>query len=320
MKQLYQCRLKCELPRIVDSLVESVGATPKVNHIDKYDLPSRRAILAIVDDLFSLLFPGYVRQDLCHANLAYFIGDRIDRLFVSLRAEITKALVHEGATGGAGLPPGDAEHEAEEIAVRFLERLPDVRAACETDVEAAYDGDPAAKSFSEIVFAYPGLQAIATYRLAHELLLLGTPLVPRFMCETAHSRTGIDIHPGATIGHGFCIDHGTGIVIGETTEIGDRVQIYHGVTLGAFSPRKGQALRGMKRHPTIEDDVTIYPNATILGGETVIGRGSVIGGNVWLTQSVPADSTVALDAPPHKIIRSGKDKSRRPAAEKQKKE
>jgi serine O-acetyltransferase len=186
--------------------------------------------------------------------------------------------------------------DAGAVVAGFLRRLPAVRARLAEDVEAAFEGDPAAKSYAEIVSAYPSLWAVATHRAAHELHRLGVPLVPRILSEHAHARTGIDIHPGATIGRRFFIDHGTGVVIGETAEIGDRVVIYQGVTLGALAPRAGQVLRGQKRHPTLEDDVTIYAGATILGGETVIGRGSVIGGNVWLTHSVPPCSKVQIEA------------------------
>ena len=187
----------------------------------------------------------------------------------------------------------------------FVARLPAVRALLAEDVEAAFDGDPAAKSYAEIVSAYPSVWAVASYRIAHELYGLGVPLVPRIMSEHAHARTGIDIHAGARIGRRFFIDHGTGVVIGETAEIGDRVVLYQGVTLGAIAPRKGQVLRGVKRHPTIEDDVTIYAGATILGGDTVIGRGSVIGGNVWLTQSVPPCSKVQIEPPRLQLQRDG---------------
>lgn len=181
------------------------------------------------------------------------------------------------------------------VVTGFVGRLAGVRALLAEDVEAAFEGDPAAKSYAEIVAAYPAVRAIATYRVAHELHGLGVPLVPRIMTEHAHARTGIDIHPGAKIGRRFFIDHGTGVVIGETAEIGDRVVVYQGVTLGALAPRAGQVLRGVKRHPTIEDDVTLYASAAILGGDTVIGRGSVIGGNVWLTHSVPPCSKVQIE-------------------------
>jgi serine O-acetyltransferase len=193
----------------------------------------------------------------------------------------------------------------EAVVERFVARLAEVRALLAEDVEAALEGDPAAKSFAEIVAAYPSIQAIATYRLAHELHALGVPLLPRIMAEHAHARTGIDIHPGARIGRRFFIDHGTGVVIGETSEIGDRVRLYHGVTLGAFSPRRGQTIRGTKRHPTLGDDVTVYPCATILGGETVIGSGSVINGNAYVTESVPPRSRVVPEPPRQEIRQRG---------------
>ena len=193
--------------------------------------------------------------------------------------------------------PASPDVDPEWLVARFVERLPEVRACLAEDVEAAHEGDPASKSFAEIVVAYPSIQAVTVHRLAHQLFRLGVPVLARIMAEYAHGRTGIDIHPGARIGRRFFIDHGTGVVIGETTLIGDRVQIYQGVTLGALSPRRGQKLRGVKRHPTIEDDVTIYAGTTILGGDTVIGRGSVIGGNVWLTHSVPPESVVLIESP-----------------------
>jgi serine O-acetyltransferase len=193
--------------------------------------------------------------------------------------------------------PASPYVDPEWVVARFVECLPQVRACLAEDVEAAHEGDPASKSFAEIVVAYPSIQAVTVHRLAHQLFLLGVPVLARVMSEYAHGTTGIDIHPGANIGRRFFIDHGTGVVIGETTLIGDRVQIYQGVTLGALAPRGGQKLRGVKRHPTIEDDVTIYAGTTILGGETVIGRGSVIGGNVWLTHSVPPESVVLIESP-----------------------
>jgi serine O-acetyltransferase len=190
---------------------------------------------------------------------------------------------------------------AEAIAAEFVARLPRVRGLLAEDLEAAFEGDPAAKSFAEIVVAYPSIQAIAVYRLAHELVALGAPQLPRIMAEYAHDRTGIDIHPGARIGRRIFIDHGTGVVIGESADIGDNARIYQGVTLGAFSPRRGQTIRGTKRHPTIEDDVTIYAGATILGGETVIGRGSVISGNAVITESIPPGSRVVPEAPRQEV-------------------
>lgn len=194
---------------------------------------------------------------------------------------------------------------AEAIAAEFVARLPKVRSLLAEDLEAAFEGDPAAKSFAEIVVAYPSIQAIAVYRLAHELVALGAPLLPRIMAEYAHDRTGIDINPGARIGRRIFIDHGTGVVIGESADIGDNVRIYQGVTLGAFSPRRGQTIRGTKRHPTIEDDVTIYAGATILGGETVIGRGTVVSGNAVITESVPPNSRVVPEPQRQEVRQRG---------------
>lgn len=201
---------------------------------------------------------------------------------------------------------------AEDVTAAFIGQLPAVRALLSDDVEAAFESDPSAKSFGEILVAYPSIHAIATYRLAHVLVELNVPQIPRMMSEYAHARTAIDIHPGAIIGRRFFIDHGTGVVIGETSEIGDNVRFYHAVTLGAFSPRRGQTIRGTKRHPTIEDDVTIYPGATILGGETVVGEGSVVNGNAYVTESVPPGSRVVPEAP-RQEVRSAKpdDRQRR---------
>ncbi|MEE8580351.1 MAG: serine O-acetyltransferase EpsC [Myxococcota bacterium] len=197
--------------------------------------------------------------------------------------------------------------KVEAIVRRFMARLPGIRRMLAEDVEAALEGDPAAKSFAEIVVSYPSIRALAVYRIAHELHRLGVPLLPRIMSEYSHDHTGIDIHPGAQIGRRFFIDHGTGVVIGETTEIGDSVRLYQGVTLGAKSPRHGESLRGVKRHPIIEDEVTIYAGATILGGDVVIGQGSVIGGNVWLTESVPAGSRVVAESARH-LVRQRSDR------------
>jgi serine O-acetyltransferase len=201
------------------------------------------------------------------------------------------------------LPSGSTP---ESVAVRFMKRLADVRALLSQDVEAAYQGDPASQSYAEIAVSYPSIRALAIYRVAHELHEIGVPLLPRIMTEYAHDRTGMDIHPGARIGERFFVDHGTGVVIGETAEIGTRVRLYQGVTLGALSLRDGAALRGRKRHPTVEDDVTIYAGATILGGKTVIGQGSVIGGNVWLTRSVPPHSRVVAEPPQQQVSEDGK--------------
>ncbi|MDR1303591.1 MAG: serine O-acetyltransferase [Verrucomicrobiales bacterium] len=272
--------------RLLDSYAE-IGA---INHIDGVNLPDQQTVANLTRQLLQLLFPGYFQQlTVSDGGLAGKISAALDDIAAQLRPEIQKSLDYA--------PPADADVDrldtaAQTLTCEFLGRLPRVREILVTDVEAAYDGDPAATGLDEIILAYPGLEAIAVQRLAHELQKLKIALIPRMMTEWAHSRTGIDIHPGAEIGAHFFIDHGTGVVIGETTSIGNRVKIYHGVTLGAKSTSGGQELRGTKRHPTIEDDVTIYPGATILGGRTVIGAGSTVGGNVFLLNSVPPHSLV----------------------------
>ena len=245
-----------------------------------------------------ILYPGYVRRQNLHiGNVEYHVGDLIDGLHDKLTQQIARALRHE-CDDPQAVPdlegPGPAKDHRSDAPAAAL------RSVLELDVESAFLGDPAAKSHHEIIFCYPGLEAVTIYRLAHELLLLGVPLIPRMMTEYAHSKTGIDIHPGARIGPGFFIDHGTGVVIGETCDIGKNVKLYQGVTLGALSfPRDaaGNIIRGMKRHPTLEDEVVVYANATILGGDTVIGHHAVIGSNVWLTQGVEPYTVVLLEKP-----------------------
>jgi serine O-acetyltransferase len=291
-------RLKEGLSEITEALVATYAECKYINHLGHKPLPSREAVVEIIADLFDILYPGFQRRQNLHlGNVEYHVGDVVDRLHDTLTQQIARALRHEFSQEE---PHTDFEALAQQKAVEFLRRLPELRSILELDVEAAYLGDPAAKSYHEIVFCYPGLEAITTYRLAHELLLLGVPLIPRMMTEYAHSRTGIDIHPGARIGPGFFIDHGTGVVIGETCEIGRNVKLYQGVTLGALSfPRDaaGNLLRGRKRHPTLEDEVVVYANATILGGDTVIGHHAVIGSNVWLTHSVEPFTVVSLEKP-----------------------
>jgi serine O-acetyltransferase len=253
-------------------------------------------------DLLDILFPGYFRRQNLHiANVEYYVGDLIDGLHDKMIVQITRALRHEMENQAS---PEISKHDLEAIAQQrtldFLKKLPEIRMVLEHDVQAAFEGDPAAKGHHEIIFCYPGIEAISIYRLAHQLLLLGIPLIPRMMTEYAHSKTGIDIHPGARIGPRFFIDHGTGVVIGETCDIGVNVKLYQGVTLGALSFPKdssGNIIRGKKRHPTLEDDVVVYANATILGGDTIVGKGTVIGSNVWLTQSVAPGNVVALEKP-----------------------
>jgi serine O-acetyltransferase len=290
------------LRAVVAEMVRTCDNEKTVDHVGAALIPSKDEIIRILGILQDILFPGYFgRQELTHATLEYHLGNEMMTLFELLSAQISRSIRHE-CRRMDGLCVKCVQKGREE-AIAFMEKLPAIRRMLARDVRAHYDGDPASKSLDEIVFCYPGLFAIFVYRVAHELFVQGLPLMPRIMSEHAHSLTGIDIHPGAMIGTNFFIDHGTGVVIGETTEIGDRVRIYQGVTLGALSvPREsegGNSLRGRKRHPTIEDDVTIYAQATILGGDTVIGARCVIGGNVWLTSSVPSDTTVIIETPRH---------------------
>jgi serine O-acetyltransferase len=295
-------RLKEALPEITDALLATYAECGRTTHLGHRPLPSREAVVEIIHDLLDVLYPGiWRRQNLHIGNVEYHVGDVIDGLHDKLITQFTRALRHEhGCMPAESRPEIDLEALAQAKAMEFLRRLPEIRPILEQDVESAFAGDPAAKSYHEIIFCYPGMEAVTIYRLAHEMFLLGVPLVPRLMTEHAHAKTGIDIHPGARIGPGFFIDHGTGVVIGETCDIGRNVKLYQGVTLGALSfPRDGSGniIRGMKRHPTLEDEVVVYANATILGGDTVVGRHAVIGSNVWLTQSVPADTVVTLEKP-----------------------
>ncbi len=289
--------LKEGLPEITEALVATYTECKYINHLGHRPLPSREAVAEIVCDLLDILYPGFVRRQNLHiGNVEYHVGDLVDGLHDKLTQQIARALRHEFEHD----EPADFEAIAQQKAIGLLRRLPELRYLLEQDVQSAFLGDPAAKSHIEIVFCYPGLEAVTVYRVAHELFLQGVPLIPRMMTEWAHSKTGIDIHPGARIGPGFFIDHGTGVVIGETCDIGRNVKLYQGVTLGALSfPRDaaGNIIRGMKRHPTLEDEVVVYANATILGGETVIGHHAVIGSNVWLTSSVAPHTVVSLEKP-----------------------
>jgi serine O-acetyltransferase len=287
-----------EIPLIVEELRWSCQGTECFQHIGPEPLPSREAVVDLIRRVRRLLFPGYFSPEpLDEVNLGYYLGQEAVAFFEVLSRQITLSLRHECLR--YGLPCINCQERGQEEALRFMRRLPELRLTLATDVIAAYEGDPAAKSFDEVIFCYPGLLAVTVYRVAHQLYRQQVPLIPRIMTEYAHSLTGIDIHPGAAIGESFFIDHGTGVVIGETTEIGRRVRLYQGVTLGALSvpPDKVDSLRSQKRHPTVEDDVIIYAGATILGGQTVIGARSVIGGNVWLTESVPPDTKVFLKKP-----------------------
>lgn len=296
-------RLKEQLPELTDRIVQTYTQIGTINHLGHCPLPSYETIIAVTEDLKEVLFPGYRRRVGLHmGNVAYHVGDVIDRAHDTLTQQIGRALCHEAGRAACTDPQRRDDYEAlgQAKAVAFLEQLPDLRSILAADVEAAFAGDPACKSLDEVIFCYPGLEAITVYRLAHLLHKLEVPLIPRMMTEWAHGRTGIDIHPGATIGTHFFIDHGTGVVVGETSLIGQWVKLYQGVTLGALSfptDAEGNLVRGLKRHPTLEDRVVIYANATVLGGETTIGHDSVIGSSVWITRSVAPHTTVTLEKP-----------------------
>lgn len=286
----------------IEGLVDDIAATYRddtgINFIDASNLPVRDKIVEILDLLTELLFPGYTgKRTVTKANVNFVVIDILYHVYTELCEQVERAYKHRCKT--EQYDSGDCRRMAEEATEHLLNSLPRIRELLKGDVGAAYDGDPAAKSFEEIVISYPCIVAIATYRIAHELYVKQVPLIPRIMTECAHARTGIDIHPGAKIGRNFFIDHGTGVVIGETTIIGDNVKIYQGATLGALSfpkDERGRIIKGGKRHPTIADKVTIYAEATILGDVT-IGKGAVIGGNVWIKESVPAGVTVATPQP-----------------------
>lgn len=289
---------------IADALVRSYGqASAVMQHVNSYELPSTEQVARIVEQVRALVFPGFVGPSLARTTpteLRDHVRERIDELRNSMRRQIYRGLHHkvQASQGTNDLDCAHCATAAEGITQRFLSALPALRERIAIDVNAAYDSDPAATGTDEVIFCYPGIYAISVYRIAHALLLEGAKIIPRMMTELAHERTGIDIHPGAEIGDAFFIDHGTGVVVGETTVIGSRVRIYQGVTLGALSVARdahGPSAKA-KRHPTIEDDVVIYAGATILGGKTVIGRGAVIGGNCWVTDSVPPGVTLTLDS------------------------
>ncbi len=257
-------------------------------------LPDRSNIIILIKRLRSLMFPGYFEEkNFESVDAQYFVGNTLNGIRKELRKQVEIALMYTNESKSQA----QIAEQADETARYFISRLADIQKMLLKDVQAGFDGDPAAKSRQEIISSYPGVFAIFVYRMAHELYVKKVPFIPRIMTEYAHSRTGIDINPGASIGEYFFIDHGTGVVIGETTRIGDNVKLYQGVTLGALSTRKGQLLADVKRHPTIENHVTIYSGATILGGETVIGANSIIGGNTFITESVPAYTKVSLKAP-----------------------
>jgi serine O-acetyltransferase len=285
-----------DLESVIDRVAASYRGNREVDSLESAALPNRRAVIVALNHLKPVIYMGfYSTQPLSSGNLRYAISEHLHPAAEILVEQIGRALEYEQARGRATTLHDPQWSEA--VVMRLLNKLPEVRALMNEDVIAAFDGDPAAQSVEEVIFSYPAIQAITTYRIAHELYKEGVPMMPRILSEHAHGKTGIDIHPGAEIGRSFFIDHGTGTVIGETSIIGDNVRLYQGVTLGALSPRRDEsaAFRRKKRHPTIEDNVTIYSGATILG-DTVIGEGSIIGGNVWLVESVPPHSRVTYQA------------------------
>ncbi len=299
------------LGKLTADMLASYEAEPRTRRIGETFLPSRENIYDILDEIRELVFPGYFGHKLLtNENVGYHVGN----LLVRLGADLTEQIMHCICTGhrcpdcAASAPCNDMRvcaADAERMTTEFLQRIPGIRRLLALDAQAAYDGDPAARSIEEIIYCYPGFYAVTVYRIAYELHAIGVPLMPRIMSEHAHAVTGTDIHPGARIGESFFIDHATGVVIGETTKIGGNVKIYQGVTLGAKSfpkDERGRVIKGLQRHPTIEDDVTIYPNATILGGETVIGRGVTVGGNAYVTSSVEAGRLVRQESPRLEVL------------------
>jgi len=284
-----------KMEKLISEITHTYKGDSGTNFIDASNLPYRQKILEILDLLIEVLFPGYTgKRTVTKSNISFIIGDILYQVYTELSEQIERAYQYQCRIKKCD--GCDCRTMAENVARHLLTQLPKIRELLKSDVGAAFDGDPAAKSYEEIVISYPCITAIATYRIAHELYLKEVPLIPRIMSECAHSKTGIDIHPGAKIGKNFFIDHGTGVVIGETTVIGENVKIYQGTTLGAMSfpkDERGRIIKGGKRHPTLEDNVTIYAEATILGDVT-IGAGTVIGGNVWVKESVPAGVTITV--------------------------
>ena len=277
-----------QIEGIVDGILEDYRHGRDIDKLDPFQHPDKGVVIDMIGKLLRIVYPGFYRDRSYRMyNAKHNLSMLIEDVMYNLNKQIAIVL-------RTTMEETQAQEQAQQLSLEFFRAIPAVRAVAQTDVEAFYNGDPAAFSMEEIIFCYPGLFAITVYRLAHVLYSLGVPMLPRMMTEHAHSITGIDINPGATIGKHFFIDHGTGIVVGETTVIGDHVKIYQGVTLGALTTRGGQSLRGKKRHPTIEDNVTIYAGASILGGGTVIGRDSVIGSNVFITHSIPPCTTVSV--------------------------
>lgn len=288
------------LPKLVDKIIKNYETIGGMDHLEGKDLPSKKVVIEVLEDLFTVLFPGYLgKEDITNANIKYFLGNILNSVYTRLTNEVEKSLKYI-CRKITECPHDVCRQRAQVVVKELLEEIPEIRKVLSGDIEAAYGGDPAAVSTEEVILSYPCVLAIATYRIAHELYLRGIPLIPRIMSEHVHSLTGIDIHPGAKIGKNFFIDHGTGVVIGETTEIGDDVKLYQGVTLGALSfpkDEKGQIIKGRKRHPTVGNNVVIYSGATLLGADAVVGDNVVIGGNVWITSPVASGTQITIARP-----------------------
>jgi serine O-acetyltransferase len=294
------------LPDLVEKISENYETYGGMNHLDGKDLPSKKIVIEILEDILTVLFPGYLgKEKVTKSNISDYLSNILSSIYDRLVKEVDKSLKYFCRKNKKC--PEDICLKIAQLVVReLLEEICRIRILLSGDIEAAYCGDPAAKSFDEVILSYPCVLAISTHRIAHELHIRGVPLIPRIMSEYAHSITGIDLHPGAKIGKNFFIDHGTGVIIGETAEIGDNVKIYQGVTLGALSfpkDEKGHPIKGMKRHPTVGNGVIIYSNASILGEKAVIGDNAVIGGNVWITSKVPSDTIVTVKFPENKITK-----------------
>jgi serine O-acetyltransferase len=288
------------LPELVDGIIGSYETIGGMDHLEGKDLPSKKVVIEVLEDLFTVLFPGYLgKEGITKANIKYFLGTTLASVYTRLTNEVEKSLKYI-CRKITECPHDVCLKRAQVVVKELLEEIPEIREVLSGDIEAAYNGDPAAVSTEEVILSYPCVLAITTYRIAHELYLRGIPLIPRIMSEHMHSLTGIDIHPGAKIGKNFFIDHGTGVVIGETAEIGDNVKLYQGVTLGALSfpkDEKGQIIKGRKRHPTVGNNVVIYSGATLLGPDAVIGDNVVIGGNVWVTSPVASGTKITIARP-----------------------
>ena len=298
---------KTTIEKVVEEISENYDNEPLFSTKAGKNMPERKVIIDALKELRLVMFPGYFgEQDATRCLPKYFVGDRLLTIYHMFFEQIACAFAYEESEVHAseitGIPDEDNQRKAERVCSEFFEQLPRIQKLLLKDVQAGYDGDPAAQSKEEVIFSYPGLFAIFVYRIAHELYIRQVPFIPRIMTEYAHAKTGIDINSGAQIGESFFIDHGPGIVIGETTIIGDHVKLYQGVTLGGLSTRGGQKLSGKKRHPTFENNVTIYAGATILGGETVIGENSVVGGNTFITSSIPANSKVSFHIPEMDVV------------------